>query len=611
MAITTITPHHDGSELFLTPTAPKLGGKVTLRVRVPRSYTFQYAFVRFYMDSEATVLPLKQESANASESWWSVSMPVKNYDVSYRFLFVRPLADGRTDYDWLNAAGLFNHDVHSNTDFHVIARPEQTTWLKSSVFYQIFPDRFAKSIDRPTPDWAVAREWSQLPEGHGPNTGIEYFGGDFDGITSKLDYISSLGVNGIYFTPFFPSKSNHRYDATTFDSVDPLLGGDKAFKNFIKAAHKAKMKILGDITTNHCSNEHPWFLKGVKNKKSVEGKFFYWDKLTKRGYGTFYDVAQMPKLNFASLELRKRFYINKNSVIKKWLTGGFDLDGWRIDVGNQTGRYRGEDFHDEVMQGIRNSMNEVNSNTWLVAENADMWSSDLNGSGWDGTMNYNGFMRPLWAWFNHKPQLETGGFHGLPINIPKTTGSQFVSAMVAFNSSIPWRSLTASMTLLDSHDTARMRNVVGGDVEKHLAAMGLLLTYPGVPSIFAGDEIGLEGAWGEDARRTMTWDQADQWDHNFLNNVKALIELRRTSPALIDGGLRWVASGDDYIAFLRESKKQNLLIVIARDKGKISLDLSQYGYTVGKALFGPAQSGSKISLKLKNGAAAIWELESK
>ena len=434
----------------------------------------------------------------------------------------------------------------------------------------------------------------------------EFYGGDFEGIKSRLSYISDLGVNGIYFTPFFPSKSNHRYDATSFDHVDPLLGGDKAFIAFVKAAHKAKIKVVGDITTNHCSNEHPWFLKGKKVKSSLENKFFYWDKKTKFGYATFYQVKQMPKLNFASRELQKRFYGGKNSVIKRWLSPTFNLDGWRIDVGNQTGRYRGEDLHDNVMRDIRQAMNDVKPNTWLVAENADMWASDLNGSGWDGTMNYNGFMRPLWAWFNHTPNLATGGFHGLPINIPKTTGWQFLQAITAFNSSIPWRALIESMTLLDSHDTARMRNVVGGDKEKHLAAMGMLLTYPGVPSIFAGDELGLEGAWGEDARRTMPWDE--KWDVEFLDNVKALIKLRKNAPALIEGGLRWVDVDDDYLLYLRESKKQSLLVLVARDTCTVNIDLTRYGYKVSKTLFGPEQKGSAIKLKLANGTAAIWEV---
>ena len=601
-------PHHDGSELYVSDDAPKLGSEVTVRVRIPNSYTFDHGLIRFYSDSEALVLPLKREKNGAIESWWSVKLPIKNFDTGYRFLFVQSLSNGPSKYDWLNAAGLFNHDVHSNEDFRIIARPHPTNWIKKSVFYQIFPDRFAKGVERKAPDWAIPVTWDELPKGRGPRTGVEFYGGDFEGITEKLKYISDLGVNGIYFTPFFPSQSNHRYDATTFEKVDPLLGGDKAFVKFVKAAHRAKIKVVGDITTNHCSNEHPWFIKGRKVKSSKENKFFYWDKKTKLGYGTFYDVAQMPKLNFTSNELRKRFYEAKNSVIKRWLSPTFDLDGWRIDVGNQTGRYREDDVHDEVMRGIRQAMNEAKPNTWLVAENGDMWASDLNGSGWDGTMNYNGFMRPLWAWINHKPNLSAGGFHGLPINTPKTNGWQFVKAMTVFNSSIPWRSLVASMTLLDSHDTARMRSVVGGDKEKHLAAMGLLLTYPGVPSIFAGDELGLEGAWGEDSRRTMPWSQQKNWDLEFLGNVKKLIQLRKTLPALVDGGLRWVDVEDDYFLFLRESKRQNLLVLVARDKCTVEVDMSRYGYKVAKTHFGPSQSGSSIKLNVKNGLAAIWEV---
>jgi len=603
-----LQPHHDGSELYVSNDAPKLGDEVTLRVRIPNNYSFDHVLVRFYHDSESTVLPLKLDKKSEIESWWKVKVPIKNYDTGYRFLFATGGGSTAGKYEWLNASGLFDHDVHSNEDFHIIARPRTTTWLQSSVFYQIFPDRFAKGVEREAPEWALPMKWEDLPQGRGPRTGIEFYGGDFEGIKEHLNHISDLGANGIYFTPFFPSKSNHRYDATSFDEIDPFLGGDKAFFNFMKAARKAKIKVLGDITTNHCSNDHPWFLKGKKDKNSKERKFFYWDKKTKHGYATFYDVAQMPKLNFSSKTLKKRFYEDKNSVIKRWLSPKYNLDGWRIDVGNQTGRYGQEDLHDEVMRGIRTAMNEAKRDTWLVAENADMWASDLNGTGWDGTMNYNGFMRPLWAWFNHNPNLSTGGFHGLPIDIPKTNGKQFVKAMTVFNSSIPWRSLLDSMTLLDSHDTARMRNVVGGDKAKHMAAMGFLLTYPGVPSIFAGDEIGLEGAWGEDARRTMTWNSSENWDRIFLNDVKRLIELRRTAPALINGGLRWIAVEDDYLVFLRESKKQNLLILVARDGAKVSVDISKFGYSMTKTHFGPEATGGALEVKLNNGACGIWEV---
>ena len=138
------------------------------------------------------------------------------------------------------------------------------------------------------------------------------------------------------------------------------------------------------------------------------------------------------------------------------------MAGWRIDVGNMTGRYLTDDFHGEVVAGIRAAIEETNPEAWLVAENADHFPEDLDGLGWHGTMNYNGFMRPVWGWLNNNPQIQYG-FFGQPTDIPKVNGGQLVAAMTQFNAGIPWRNLTASMLLLDSHDTARFRSVVGKD----------------------------------------------------------------------------------------------------------------------------------------------------
>jgi alpha-glucosidase len=161
-----------------------------------------------------------------------------------------------------------------------------------------------------------------------------------------------------------------------------------------------------------------------------------------------------------------------------------------------------------------------------------------------------------------------------------------VAAMKEFSSTIPWRNFVSSMLLLDSHDTARFRNVVGGDSQFHLAGMGLLLTYPGVPSIFAGDEIGLRGAWGEDARRTIDWSESD-WDQPFFAELQKLVKIRRKSHALAHGGLRWVLVEDDLIAFVRESKREKLLVVIARSAVQTSLrGISD----VTDVLYGPALS---------------------
>ncbi len=597
-------PHHDGSDLYVSNSAPSIGDKVTLNVRVPNTYLFEKAMVRIYQDGEPRIFELKLGKKGAVESWYQVSIEIVNLQSLYRFAFI-----GQGKYEWLNARGLFDHDVHSNNDFQIVAIPGNPEWIKSSVFYQIFPDRFARSGKvNITPDWAYPREWNLLPRGRGKFTGQELYGGDLYGVQEHLDHITELGANGIYFTPIFPSRSNHRYDATSFDYVDPILGGDKAFQSLIKSAKKKKVRILGDLTSNHCGAGHAWLAKAKKDKKSKERSFFYWDKSIKWGYVGWFGLESLPKLNYGSKSLRKVVYEGKNSIVKKWISPKFGIAGWRIDVGNMTGVQGAENHHVEVMQGIRKAMQEVNPDTWLVAENGDFIASDLNGLGWQGAMNYQGFMRPFWNWINRNPEI-TGGFQGLPFAMPKINGQQLVESIQEFNASIPWRSLTASMMLLDSHDTARFRTVVLGDVKAHASAMTMMLTYPGVPSIFAGDEIGLEGSWGEDARRTINWDDRSAWDYEFLTEVKTLVALRRSQDALINGGLRWVAAENDYLVYLRESKKQSILVLVSRGPMNATIDLSSYGYTVDKCLYGQEVSGEIFSIKSDSAAQGVWILK--
>jgi alpha-glucosidase len=228
-------PHHDGSEIYVSNPAPAIGQTITLKVRVPNSYHFEKAFIRVYEDGEPRSYELKRGKSTASEIWLEVKIKVVNLHTIYRFVFV---AKGK--YEWLNAFGMADHDVHSNNDFRIVAVPKYPDWIRSSVFYQIFPDRFARSGTlTKIPSWAHSREWNELPQGRGEHTGSEFFGGDLKGVEQHLDHIKDLGVNGIYFTPFFPSNSNHRYDAASFDHVDPFLGGDEALHSLVKKAKKS------------------------------------------------------------------------------------------------------------------------------------------------------------------------------------------------------------------------------------------------------------------------------------------------------------------------------------------------------------------------------------
>ena len=598
-------PHHDGSSLYVSDSAPSIGDTLTLKVRVPNSYHFEKGFIRVYEDGEPRSYELKAGKKNDVECWYEVKITVVNIHTVYRFVFV-----AKDKYDWLNAFGVSSHDVHSNSDFQIVAVPANPEWIKSSVFYQVFPDRFAKSgKDYKVPDWAHPREWNELPRARSKYTGTELYGGDLLGVEQHLDHINDLGVNGIYFTPFFSARSNHRYDASSFDEVDPRLGGNKALFSLVKKSNKLGIRVMGDLTSNHCGAGHPWLAKAKKNKKSKERSYFYWDKSVKHGYVGWWGLESLPKLNFNSKALRNEMYKGKNSIVRKWIGSKYGMSGWRIDVGNMTGRLGADNLHDEVMHGIRKAMDETNPNAWLVAENGDFVASDLNGLGWHGAMNYQGFMRPVWNWLNRNSEIG-GGFQGLPFEMPRISGSQLVSSMKQFNASVPWRSVTASMVLLDSHDTARFRTVVNGDVASHLSAMTMVLTYPGVPSIFAGDEIGLVGSWGEVGRRTINWDDRSGWDHHFMGEVKSLISVRKNNDALINGGLRWIATEGDYIAYLRESKKQSVLVLVSRTAIDVTIDLSKFGYSISKTLYGQEATGSTFSIKSNQAMQSIWEVKS-
>ena len=577
-----ILPHHDGSELYLSLSSPKLEEKVTFKFRAGSNFPIEQAILRLYHDGEPRFFPMKR-SVIKGEQWWQVKVEIRNLKTPYRFLIV----NGDT-YSWLNARGFQSHDVTSANDFQLLATPAFPKWIRSAVFYQIFPDRFATTgkYQHLKPEKFISRPWDQLPKGRDKSTGAEFFGGDLDGVSKHLKYLKKLGVNGIYFTPIFPAGSTHRYDASSFDEVDPLLGGDAALIRLAKKAKSAGIYLMGDLTTNHCGREHRWLQRSLKSKKAKEREFFYWDKSVKHGYEGWWGLASLPKLNYNSKKLRELMYEGKKSIVKKWLKKPYSLSGWRIDVGNMTGRYKGEDINGEVIAGVRKALQESNSQAWLVAENADHFPSDLDGFGWHGTMNYNGFMRPIWGWLNHRAEVEKA-FFGVPVSIPRFTAGEMVSAMKEFSSTIPWRNFVSSMLLLDSHDTARFRNVVGRDTKRHIAGMGLLLTYPGVPSIYAGDELGVEGQWGEDGRRTIDW-SGQSWDHEFLSEVSKLIKIRRQSHALAQGGLRWILIEDELLAFERESKREKLLVVVSRSAQKCKIEgIAE----VKQRLYGPELKG--------------------
>jgi len=196
----------------------------------------------------------------------------------------------------------------------------------------------------------------------------------------------------------------------------------------------------------------------------------------------------------------------------------------------------------------------------VVAEHGFDFRPDLDGHGWHGVMNYAGFLRPVWWWLRHDDHAEDV-FTRAPA--PRYGGQTAVEVMRRYRAGVPWEATLHSWTLLDSHDTPRFRTVVH-DADRHLVGLGLQMTTPGVPMLYAGDELGLEGAWGEDGRRPMPWHREDDWDTGFLESVRRLAALRRSSDALARGGIRYVHVSDDAVAYVRETRAERILCLASR-----------------------------------------------
>jgi alpha-glucosidase len=202
-------------------------------------------------------------------------------------------------------------------------------------------------------------------------------------------------------------------------------------------------------------------------------------------------------------------------------------------------------------------------------------------------MAYAGFTRPAWSWLRGEslPDRLEREFLGLPVGVPRLPGAALVETMRRFRAGMPWSSVLHSWTILDSHDTARFRTVTGSR-PLHEVGIGLQMTSPGVPMVFAGDELGLEGEWGEDARRTMPWDDAGAWDGELLETYRGLIALRRGNPALARGGIRYAHVSRDAIAYLREARGETILCLAARaPHDPVRLSLRALGGSV-EALWG-------------------------
>lgn len=564
--------HHDGSSRYVRSSSGDnglhLGDEVVLRLRAALDAPIERIFLRICPDGEQQFIEMQPELEGPACRWWQarikMTMPVFNY----RFLIF-----AKEGVWWYNGSGLHRYTPTDAEDFRLLADYAAPTWVWKSVFYQIFPDRFANGDpgndvrDGEFSYWGVParkRRWGEPPTPSGQEAMVEFYGGDLMGIEQNLDYLTDLGVNALYLNPIFTAPSNHHYDVVDYNNVDPHLGGNEALISLRRATKERGLRLILDVMPNHCGVNHPWFQAALADPQAPTAEYFTFYRHPD-DYACWLGVRSLPKLNYRSQALRQAIYAGPDAVFRRWLLPPYSIDGWRIDVANMLARQGADQLGLEVAREIRKAVKGENPEAYLMGENFFDATSQLQGDCWDAVMNYAGFTIPLWYWLRHFEIRQHGKPASISSDLPWSTQA-LVDTWQAYRAAIPWVIARQQFNLLGSHDTPRILTIVGGDRARNKLAVGLLMTYVGVPCVYYGDEIGLGDGQDTTARGCMVWDRS-AWDEELRSFYQRLIQLRRTSPALIDGGFQVLSVEEDTLAYLRDAEEEQLIVIGHRGPG--------------------------------------------
>ena len=328
------------------------------------------------------------------------------------------------------------------------------------------------------------------------------------------------------------------------------------------------IRVILDIAPNHTGAEHPWFV-AAQADPSAPTAGFYTFRSRPDDYESWLGVKSLPKLDYRDAGLREAMYAGQGAILRRWLEPPFSADGWRIDVANMLGRQGPVQLGPEVARGMRAAVKDANPDAYLMGEHFYDATDALNGDQWDGVMNYAGFTNPVLEWLS-VVEHRSAGFGTVVAGGARTT-DEMVASLDAFRAAIPWAVARCQYDLLGSHDTPRVRSVVG-DPGRLRAAFGLLFGYVGVPGFLYGDEVGLQGEEGNASRLAMPWNE-EAWDLDHLEFTRALVRFRARSRALQAGGFQVLETGADSLAFLRDTDDEQVIVIVVRGPGSRTGDL--------------------------------------
>ena len=430
---------------------------------------------------------------------------------------------------------------------HEIDGCQVPDWVSKTVWYQIFPERFANGNAVLSPEGALDWDSSIRPKSS------DFFGGDLQGIIEHLDYLQDLGITGLYLCPIFESPSNHKYNTTDYFEIDRHFGDKETFRQLVEQAHLRGMKVMLDAVFNHIGDQSAQWQDVLEHGKNSAYKDWFHiqefpvtnDKLMNSKelpYHTFAFASYMPKLNTANPEV-KDYLLN---VATHWIEH-FDIDAWRLDVANEVDHQFWRDFRKAVLA--------KKPDLYILGE---VWHTSqpwLNGDEFHAVMNY-----PL-----------SDSIKDYFLSRSKKT-SQFISEINCQSMYYKQQISEVMFNLLDSHDTERILTTAQGDIQLVKSALAFLFLQRGTPCIYYGTELELGGGMDPDCRRVMPWDRVSS-SNDMLNFMKNLIQLRKDVADIIQYGKYSLEEIEPYVLALEwEHDHQVIQAIFNQSKENYLLD---------------------------------------
>lgn len=557
--------------------AVKTGQTVTFRIILPRDFCCHAAklVIKKAEDAQYSCINMQWDCMEGvGEEWWKIDFTAEDaalykyhfeYDTSWGTSRIYHVGNGLAAIkgegdDW--QLTVYDKNFHT---------PE---WLKGGIIYQIFPDRFAFSSTKKqnVPSDRVLRTdrdgdpyW--IPTAEGKVLNNDYFGGDLKGIEQKLGYLKSLGVTCIYLNPIFEAQSNHRYDTADYEKIDPMLGTERDFKSLCQSAEKLGIKIMLDGVFSHTGDDSKYFNRysrydSVGAYQSKNSPYYNWYKFNKwpDDYESWWGIKILPEVNEDNPDFIE-YITGKNGIARKWLRLG--ASGWRLDVADELP----DEFLDEFRKAVKEEKNDclVLGEVWEDASNKSSYGKlrrYLLGEQLDSVMNY--------------------PFAGAVIDFIRDANAElFASRVMSIVENYPKEVLDVLMNHISTHDTMRAITALAGEScayrdrrwqsthsldEKEyrygmkllMAASAMQFALPGVPTIYYGDEAGMQGYKDPFNRRCYPWGKENE---ELVEWYKKLGEIRSKNSVFKDGKFEILSAVAGCVAFSRKNDDEAILVI--------------------------------------------------